>query len=362
MTSTCSQSAFDDRVGLVAEVGEVGRQDARRDHRLGRPDGGTRGVLTAQRLLSARQSAVAASAKNIASVPCRCGHSCTVGPAPRSGTPGEQRPGVDAASWPGDDLARSRPGAASRSRRRPRRPGGPGAAPPQQLALQRGQLGDVGRRAPPAGLGPAAQRPEPGARRVEQHPVVAAVAPAQRRGRRRPAPSTGQRRGRLRRPARRGAGAARWRSARRRARPASAASSAALPPGPGAQVEPALVAARRAARRPARARRAGCPRPAPPAAPAATAASSPGIAAGQAHRVRRPRARRSPPASATQLVAVEPARARRPDGSAAARRRRRAPRSVSASVAAERGGERLGDPVRVRVRSASRRSGSTRRR
>ena len=33
-------------------------------------------------------------ARNIASVPCRCGHSCTVGPGPRSGTPGQAGPGV----------------------------------------------------------------------------------------------------------------------------------------------------------------------------------------------------------------------------------------------------------------------------
>ena len=42
----------------------------------------------------------------------------------------------------------------------------------EQRALQRRQLGDVGRLAAPAGLGPAAQRTEPGAGGVDEHPRV----------------------------------------------------------------------------------------------------------------------------------------------------------------------------------------------
>ena len=61
----------------------------------------------------------------------------------------------------------------------------------EQLALQRGQLVDRVRLDPPARLGPAAQHPEPGARRVEQHPVEARRRRTAARGRRpRPARPT----------------------------------------------------------------------------------------------------------------------------------------------------------------------------
>ena len=54
---------------------------------------------------------------------------------------------------------------------------GGGERGPQQAPLQRGQLGDVLRAAPPAGLRAAAQRAEAGARGVHQHPVEGAGAP-----------------------------------------------------------------------------------------------------------------------------------------------------------------------------------------
>ena len=41
------------------------------------------------------QSRLRNIARNMPSVPCRCGQSWTVGPSPRSGTPGSRRPGID---------------------------------------------------------------------------------------------------------------------------------------------------------------------------------------------------------------------------------------------------------------------------
>ena len=117
---------------------------------------------------------------NIASVPCRCGHSCTASaPAFESASAMpcstarvsicSQRP--DAARAPQHDPA-SRPGAASRSRtprcrrasaRRQRRRAARPAA--------RASCGDIARLLAPARLRPPAQGAEPGARRVEQDAV-----------------------------------------------------------------------------------------------------------------------------------------------------------------------------------------------
>ena len=100
----------------------------------------------------------------------------------------------------------------------------------KQLALQLGQRRHVAGLTPPAGFWPAPQRTQPGARRVDQHPVErAAESPGSR-------PSTAQHvdrqvRGRSAPPARR---AVRCGSTAVTARPppASAASIAVLPPGP----------------------------------------------------------------------------------------------------------------------------------
>ena len=134
--------------------------------------------------------------------------------------------------------------------------------------------------AAPARLRTAAQRAEAGAGGVDEHPVEA-----------RPARSGGPgavggdhaagRRGAARGRAATRRGAVRLelerRSAGRRARAASAASSAALPPGPGAQVEPgAGVVGHR--RRAARASATSCePSSCTPARPSATAGTSAGL-------------------------------------------------------------------------------------
>ena len=123
------------------------------------------------------------SARNIASVPCRCGHSCTSGPSPRCGT---GSPAASANSGRAsttldvdallEHVADDEPGlvrgAGCRWRRRRRRRARVASiAERQQRALQRRR----GRPGPPAydASAPraAAQRPEPGARCVDEDPV-----------------------------------------------------------------------------------------------------------------------------------------------------------------------------------------------
>ena len=58
---------------------------------------------------------------------------------------------------------------------RPARPDERGGAASADRRLERGEIVDRARRDPPPGVGAPAQRTEPGARRVEQHPVEAAV-------------------------------------------------------------------------------------------------------------------------------------------------------------------------------------------
>ncbi len=115
----------------------------------------------------------------MASVPWRCGQSCTVGPSPRPGMPAGSigrastkstaKPQRRAASVTvtcvsttcGEHVtyATRPPGRAARN------------AAVQQLTLQPGQRRQVRRLAAPARLRPAAQRAQPGARRVDEHPV-----------------------------------------------------------------------------------------------------------------------------------------------------------------------------------------------
>ena len=240
------------------------------------------------------------------------------GPASASRPPGDRRDDV-ARVEPLDVVAAragrprrpagSRPGAASRSRRRRRRPG--------RTASQRRDAAGraAAARAPARSAGVRRQRasgrrrsaPSPVHGRVDQHPVVRArllgadLRPSPVRAPRPPRPGH-----RAQRPARPGAarldryqpGAAR--QDRRASRGADGASSAALPPGPGAQVEPA--------RRPApssgacasgRARPAGCPRPAPRPGPRARparrrGARSAGRPIGDADRAAAPRGHAAP--------------------------------------------------------------------
>ena len=180
----------------------------------------------------------------------------------------EQRSGVQRRS-PGDCAARrppprrSRPGAASRSRTAPLRPGrvsAIAAASSSRCSLVSAGTSAGWRRQRASGRRRSA--PRPGARRVDQHPVEARLQTAcrgRRRAARRPAA-----RGCSARPGRRGARRARRRSPGRPRWAPSAASSAVLPPGPAhrsSQRPPRRV--RRPAPASAPGPPAGCPRPAP---------------------------------------------------------------------------------------------------
>ncbi len=174
-------------------------------------------------------------ARNIASVPCRCGHSCTVGPSPRSGTPGSSG---RASSCSSSGWRRSTSPTGHDGLGQVRRAGDVGQQPagPQQLgaggeqlALQPGQPGQVAGLPAPARLGTAPQRAQPAARGVEQHPVGATRAAAAGCASR----SSTTARTPLRRTSReRGGAGPRAPAASRRARCARTSSSAALPPGP----------------------------------------------------------------------------------------------------------------------------------
>ena len=201
-------------------------------------------------------------------------------------------------SWPATIVERSRPGAASRSRSRPRRRDGRGAARRRAArAAARPAPATSAGVAPPARLGPAPQRAQAGARRVEQHPVVAAVASGEvaRVADAAPRPATPRWPGG---PARPGAGAARWRSRRRRARRGQRGEQRGLAARAGAQVEPALVAARRAARSASAER-----------AQLAALVLHAGACVAHARRARRGRRRSSRTAYGDQRPAVPPASA-----------------------------------------------------
>ena len=245
--------------------------------------------------LGASHRCTCSAAANIASVPCRCGHSCTYGPAPRPviGRAGvEQRPGVDR----GDGLAAQRVGHHAdglRQVRRTRRVQHDAAVAGQRdgrrPAVRVCSFASAGtspgwRRQRASGRAP--QRAESRARRVDEHPVeraggqagLATVDPqhldvqAARRSARR---------------ARRGAASVRRPSRAHPTAAAMAASNAVLPPGPAAQVEPAAVGRRRRAPASAPGPPAGCPRPAPAPIPSRTGVELTGVTARQVHRVRR---------------------------------------------------------------------------
>ena len=156
------------------EVDPVGRQPApgapRRRGRRGRRSGRSARSACPRRQPSGRRSATSRrTARNIASVPCRCGHSWTRRARRRSRSPraaaggrppARRRRGRGARRTP---RTRSRPGAASTSRRRRPRPGGPRRrAARSRSRCVAPERGEVGRRAPPARLRAAgAGRPRP---------------------------------------------------------------------------------------------------------------------------------------------------------------------------------------------------------
>ena len=290
-------------------------------------------------------------------MPCRCGHSWTVGPSPSPGIPaGRQRPGVQqldrvpAAQPPRPPSPGSRPGAASRSRR-PTRP--PGRTSPQrggeQFALQPGQRRQVGRaarRQRASGRRRSAPSPVHGASTsTRSNPPAGSVGPPTR-GRRRGCTSPAARRAACS-TSRPGAGRPRPRSpGRRAARPARPAGR--LAARAGAQVEPALVPAVERRRR-----QGGAPAGEPSswtwARPVAHRRQVAGRAAGQVDRVRRVRARpaRRPRRPARRGRSGRAGRTGAPAGgslSAASSRPRSRP------VAAQRVGEGPDDPARMRVR------------
>ena len=177
-----------------------------------------------------------------------------------------------------------------------RRPGGPRRAPtPSSSRCSRRQRGEVAGLPPPARLGPAAQRAQPGARRVDQHPVVRRGLAGDRPRRPSPVrtctaspgwPPPGG-------PARPGARPTSLATSCAPRSAASAPSSAALPPGPAHRSSQRSSAPLERGRRPAPARPAGCPRPARRRGPRRTA----GECARSALRhngVRRPAPRRAP--------------------------------------------------------------------
>ena len=225
-------------------------------------------------------------ARYIASVPCRCGHSWTSGPSPRSGTPGSSgraSTSSAAARCRLQHVVDHRPGlgrvrGAGRVADDPADPDG-AQRRAQQVALERAEAGDVLGPAPPAGLGAAAQRAR--ARCRARRPAPGRSCPARQAGRVPSAVITWYGPGlpasaRATSRARCGCFSEATSAAPRCA--ASAASSAALPPGPAQPSSQRAVAARPAGRRPGRARPAGCPRPARrrgPRAPPPERAGSP---------------------------------------------------------------------------------------
>ena len=179
------------------------------------------------------------SAMNIASVPWRCGHSCT---APgevgrlRVGRLRNQRHdvlqtgvGPVRQDWPDDPgrlLDNGRAGGVEDHAAGPDRV--EGAA--QQRLLQRHQGAEVVAGTPPAALRPAAQRPQASARCIDEHPVEHALCP------RRPGAVTDDESPRVaRRAVATSLARCGWRSLASSRAPfsvARAASRAAFPPGP----------------------------------------------------------------------------------------------------------------------------------
>ena len=334
MTSTCSQSA----PRTARRPRRAGR--SRPSSRLGAIIGGTRCQPYRRR---PDRSPAAQQRQNIASVPCRCGHSWTVGPVPEVGHAGGSSGRASSSSTvPLGEHVGDAPSVGLDQVRRAGHVGDHAAGPdraqrgPQQLALQPGQRRQVGRAgaasAPPAGgaASPArctGRRPAPGRSASAGSFGVA----ADRRGRRPAARSTGRPPWPRWRPGRPGARRTSTAvSRRRRAGAASAPSRPALPPGPAHRSSqrssgPSSGAAAQRERAPA-----GCPRPARGPGRPGRRPARPGAAAGQLDRVRRERARRSPPASVGQLVAVEPAGPGAQVHLRPARCRRPAPAAVSA--------------------------------
>ena len=344
ITSTCSQSAPATAAarrpgGRNRPTGCSARSEARRC-RTRASDGTLQARHAAQSQAAGQRRR--SSAQNIASVPCRCGQSCTVGPSPSRARPANGR------------ARRSAPGSAAstaitpRGLGRVRRAGDVGdhaARPGQPRAPRRAARAAV-RPVRRTSLGWRRQRAS-GRRRSAPRPVQGASSSTRSNPPPAPAELPGVADAHVDRPRR--AVACATSSARcgrsslavdvgaPRGRPRVAASSAALPPGP-AHRSSQRSSGRRAAHCGQRegaqlaalvlhggpARRTDATRPgSPPARRTAERRVRPGPAAGLRD----------------QLVPARCGRARRPGGSAGARRRRPGPprsRRVTASVGRRR--------------------------
>ena len=336
ITSTCSQSA--PRTAAASSASRAKSAESR----LGAIIGGTLATLPASR---SGLSGGAGPRRNIASVPCRCGQSCTAGPGPRSGTPGEaRRAGVeqlggavgqdvrqhvaglgqvrgagdvrdDAARADGGQRGAQQPRAAGRpARRRPPAGGasGPragGAARPARCTARRASTRSKRSRAARPGIAPSARprtgRPPARRRRRAAHQLGPVRGDLD--GGRRRAPRPGRRARRAARPCRRG----------RRTGRASAASA----PSSGAASSASAHS--------------WLPSSWTPARPSRTTAQRARVAAAGSRTAYGDHGPGSPPARATSS-SRSTGPGGRPGASAGGRRRPRSAASVSASVAAER--------------------------
>ena len=186
------------------------------------------------------------TARNIPSVPCRCGQSCTVGPVAEIGHAGQQRAGVDqlaACRAAGRSRRRSRPDAASRSRRRRSRPAGP--AWPRMPAAPAAAGPGRRRRTAGAASGPPVGGAAPPGRCTARPAITRSKEPAGRPGSRPSAVCTVTGRSRHRPPDQVGP----VRGDLDRVQPGAAlrgqrAQQAGLAARPGGQIQPAEVRAR----------------------------------------------------------------------------------------------------------------------
>ena len=297
------------RLGLVAEPGEVGGEDARRDHRLGDPppsrSSAAGGVLTAQ-LYSPRVDRGLGGATRRTSRRCRAGAATAARSGRRRGRAGRRTAAARRSDrMPGHDFAglgqvrrAGHVGDQAAGTHQPQRRG-------EQLALQRAR---ARRRRPEC----AASGPRAGGAAPRDRSRARRAAPGRSRRRRCERAGVARRstvdrpvRASPARPGRRGAGAPRWRSGgaarRRRARPA------APPCRPGRRTGRASARrGRSTARSPERERA--------QLAALVLDRRGPGADRGRvrrdrrrarSHRVRATTGRAAPPTSRDQLVAIE---------------------------------------------------------
>ena len=332
---------------LVGEPGEIGGQDGRRYQRSHRCLPGMCARLLSRRR-SSRQAAQRGGEHGVGAVPVR--PQLDVGPLPQLGRRARTAAGCPART-PGDGAARRRPprrfrrGAANRSHRAPRR-----------------RAGSARSRRPAARVAawPAPARRPAGA--ANAPPAGAATRPARCRARRR-APGRSPARDPVCRPSTRSTstGSPRVFCATRSARRGDGSTAVTRAPELDAQARPAARSCRparrtgpataRCRRRPAPASApgppTGCPRPEPAPAPSRTGASCPGSPPGRYTAYGEYRPTLPPTASASSAAVSTPGRAARCTWGRSSSLASTASSSVGGR--AQRVGEGLGDPARVRA-------------